>query len=336
MADSVDDFFHKHVLAQVAKEYQMKPEEFHLLSGGYENYIYSCEINQQQVVMRWTPDWRRSPHQICAEVDWIQYLAQHKIPVADIISSPHGQPYDVFDIDNYRVSVVFFRNLLGRQPVGSDFKPRLVTEWGKIIGKLHSVTKDYHPPNAQCKRYSWDQDEFLNIDYVPEIQIEVRKRYDDLIAIFQNLPRSRDNYGLIHADLQHINLRLHNNSLSIFDFDDCQYNWFIMDIATPLYFALWEPHPNQNNYQYAEYFLQHFIHGYTQENTLDENWQEFLPTALKLIEMGAFILFNKDYRHARSVQDKETLVKLRPILTQYKKNIQSDIPYLESAYCPWV
>ena len=108
-----------------------------------------------------------------------------------------------------------------------------------------------------------------------------------------------------------------------------------MDIATPLYFALWEPHPMHTNHEFADYFLQHFIKGYTQENTLDPNWRSFLPVALKMIEMGAFIQFNKDYRQARSTQNKKEITKLRPILTQYRHNIEQNIPYLDSAYSPW-
>ena len=44
--------------------------------------------------------------------------------------------------------------------------------------------------------------------------------------------------GLIHADLHHGNLLLHDDSLTAIDFDDCAYGSYAFDLAMPIYYAV--------------------------------------------------------------------------------------------------
>lgn len=52
------------------------------------------------------------------------------------------------------------------------------------------------------------------------------------------LSAAGDDNGLIHADLHHGNLLLHEGALTAIDFDDCAYGSFAFDLAMPIYYAV--------------------------------------------------------------------------------------------------
>jgi Ser/Thr protein kinase RdoA (MazF antagonist) len=58
-----------------------------------------------------------------------------------------------------------------------------------------------------------------------------------LFLQFEHLTPTVDDYGLVHGDLNPTNFHVNDNQITLFDFDDCAYKWFINDIAIalPLY-----------------------------------------------------------------------------------------------------
>jgi Ser/Thr protein kinase RdoA (MazF antagonist) len=90
-----------------------------------------------------------------------------------------------------------------------------------------------------------------------------------------------DDYGLVHGDLNPTNFHVNDGQLTLFDFDDCAYNWFINDIAIalPLYSGIfthkdWEDQMTK--------FFKWYMRGYFEENHLDEGWLAYLPASLQL------------------------------------------------------
>lgn len=119
------------------------------------------------------------------------------------------------------------------------------------------------------------------------------------------------------------------------DFDGCAYQWFLMDIATTLYFTLWERPADQSNETFAAFVLENLLAGYAREHTLDAGWIERLPRFLKLIEMGNYIAILA-YNEATLRNDLTAVPpKHRALLRRYRANIEQDVPYIESAYNPW-
>jgi Ser/Thr protein kinase RdoA (MazF antagonist) len=52
--------------------------------------------------------------------------------------------------------------------------------------------------------------------------------------------KSKDRYGVIHADLLPENLLVDTNGLCLIDFDDAGFGWYMFDIATSLFFHVGE------------------------------------------------------------------------------------------------
>ena len=61
----------------------------------------------------------------------------------------------------------------------------------------------------------------------------------DLIERFDQLPRSVEMFGLTHGDVHVGNLRRAGAKITLFDFDDAEYNWFLNDIATLMYYLVY-------------------------------------------------------------------------------------------------
>ena len=56
------------------------------------------------------------------------------------------------------------------------------------------------------------------------------------LATIADAPRTPTDWGLIHADLRPSNLMIDDGVLTVIDFDDCGYSWYLYDFASALTF----------------------------------------------------------------------------------------------------
>jgi amicoumacin kinase len=112
--------------------------------------------------------------------------------------------------------------------------------------------------------------------------------------------------------------------LTFFDFDECEYNWFIADIANPLFYVtpLKSEGIEQRN-RAAKRFFDYFIEGYFLENSLENYWLKKIPLFLRLREIlvysGAFRSLDFNNLHPWSKEMIETTTI----------NIENDLPFLD-------
>ena len=72
------------------------------------------------------------------------------------------------------------------------------------------------------------------------------------------------------------------------------------------------------------------------EYPLDGAWVERLPIFLKQIEMNTYVAILASNQAALRSDPAAVPSKHRALLTRYRENIEQDVPYIESAYNPWV
>jgi len=144
------------------------------------------------------------------------------------------------------------------------------------------------------------------------------------MAELHALPKDIDSYGLIHNDFNDGNFTVDydNGDMTIFDFDDCCYFWFMYDLG-----CAWEGgigrtmfRPLAERQDFMARYMEHVLTGYTRENTLSEAWLARLPLFLRLIQMQELM----HYAQYLDEPDEEIQAGLR-----YKiRCIENDIPYL--------
>jgi Ser/Thr protein kinase RdoA (MazF antagonist) len=122
-----------------------------------------------------------------------------------------------------------------------------------------------------------------------------------------------------------------NGDMTVFDFDDCCYFWFIYELA-----CAWEGGIGRVMYRgleerqaFMDHYMAEVMTGYNQEISLGDEWLRRLPTFIRLVQVEEFLHFAQYLDEP----DEELQARLR-----YKvKCIEEEIPYMgffDSLYSP--
>ena len=112
----------------------------------------------------------------------------------------------------------------------------------------------------------------------------------------RKLPQTADTCGLIHTDVHFSNFFVHDAGITIFDFDDCAYNWFVFDLMIPIYYAM-SGIPSSDMARREELATELFIHlieGYQKENHLESMWFDQMATLLQFRDLQLYIWLVKN------------------------------------------
>ena len=109
------------------------------------------------------------------------------------------------------------------------------------MARVHNQTSNWIPPRGFTRR-SWHADGLMGSEPLwgkfwetAELNNEQRKVLKSMQSHVHNqlmeLNQTKDNFGLIHADLHARNVLVQGKKLQIIDFDDCGYSWHCYEIA---------------------------------------------------------------------------------------------------------
>ncbi|MBU8932796.1 MAG: phosphotransferase [candidate division Zixibacteria bacterium] len=284
------------VLSEVASRYGIKESQLTRL-GSFESFVYEFEQQSRQYILKITHSIHRSADAIRGELDWTNFLADHGVSVGRAISSINGEMVEIVGVDDSHFLVYAFEKVDGHCPGKDDWSDQLFQNWGETLGKMHAATKNYNPPSSALKRHEWHEDEYRDPDkYLPADQPLVIQRCHEVEQRLHALPADVDSYGLIHSDLHHGNFFVTESGITVFDFDDCHYDWFSNDIAITLFYMLRDESIGEN-VPFARRFLEGIMTGYEWENHLDLKWMKCIPDFLKLREIELYIIIHAEDAH---------------------------------------
>lgn len=313
---------------------------------GYEgaaNLVYDYELDGVPMILRITFRPERTVGQIRAELDFVNYLADQGVRVSKPVPSQDGNLVETFQAEGILFQVVSFIKGKGMRVPDNGYRYRedapieeYFRNWGRVLGQMHAATKDYIPQEIVEKRPDWfglHKDGLQIESLVPARLALVRDRIQGLLDAVRSLPKNRDTYGLIHGDFNDGNFTVDydNGDITVFDFDDCCYFWFMYEIA-----AAWEGGIGRAMFRsldervaFMDHYMETLMAGYNQQNRLPENALDQLPLFLQLIQVEEFLHY---IRYIDS-PDEDIQAGLR-----YKiKCIQEDIPlmgFYDSLYNP--
>jgi Ser/Thr protein kinase RdoA (MazF antagonist) len=298
---------------------------------GCANLVYQYERDGQPRVLRisYRPD--RPVETIQAELHFIDYLAEEGVRVSAPVPSENGNLLEVIPAAGIPFIAVSFVKGLGMRVPDNGYRYRegvpiqeYFRDWGQVLGQIHRLTKTYQPLNNTTRRPEWHTWEYYRgFPYGEQLPV-IQKKYEQLIAELHALPKDVDSYGLIHNDFNDGNITVdyENGNITVFDFDDCCYFWFMYDLA-----CAWEGgigrvmfRPLEERKAFMDRYTEEVLTGYTRENSLSGDWLARLPLFLHLIQMQELMHFAQYLDEP----DEETQAGLR-----YKiRCIENDIPYL--------
>jgi Ser/Thr protein kinase RdoA (MazF antagonist) len=266
-----------------------------------------------------------------AELHFVNYLAEGGVRVSRPVPSENGNLLEVIPAEGIPFIVASFVKGRGMRVPDNGYRYRVGVpieeyfhNWGRVLGQMHRLAKTYQPLSNAIRRPSWFDWEYTSgFPYREQLPV-IASKYDALIAELEALPRDADAYGLIHNDFNDGNFTVDydNGDITVFDFDDCCYFWFMYDIA-----CAWEGgvgramfRPLDERVAFMDHYMAEVLAGYSCENTLSAEWLERLPLFLRLIQMQELVY----YAQYLDEPDDEIQAGLR-----YKiRCIEDDIPYL--------
>lgn len=148
-----------------------------------------------------------------------------------------------------RRDCVRFEFLPGDEPV--EHAAGHFAELGEITARMHRHARQWARP-AWFTRFHWDYDAAFGPSArwgrwqdgvgVGTAEREVLGRLDTTLrhrlAAFGTGP---GRYGLVHADTRLANLLVNDGAVSVIDFDDCGFSWYLYDVGTSVSFFEHQP-----------------------------------------------------------------------------------------------
>ena len=264
------------------------PEEM----GGFESYVVKFQRNKSEFVLRLAHTIRRTPDMIQGEVQWIRYLAENGVSVADAVESLAGNLVEeIPDGKGGKFLATAFRMIKGKTPWQYGWNTELFTDYGRLLGKMHNLSRSYSP--AVDLRPHWNSTSLGGdlLKMIPEDQKKVRSRIRELENEALALPMDRDSYGLVHYDAHGGNMLVSpEGRITLFDFDDCCLSWYANDIAIVLFYMITNAEDPEMT---AAEFLEPFFRGYAENNSLDPAWLNSIPLFLSIREIDLYAVIHR-------------------------------------------
>ncbi|MEO8012161.1 MAG: phosphotransferase, partial [Dokdonella sp.] len=289
----------------------------------FESFIYEFERDSGSYILRISYSSRRSESLVHGEVDWINYLADGGVSAARAVLSNSGKLVEAIDDQQGGAFLVTaFVKAPGQAP-WDLWTPELYESYGEIVGRIHALSKSYQPGQAAWRRPEWDDDLFEFVDrYLPDSESMAKKKYRDACDHVNTLAKDRDSYGLIHQDAHGSNFFVdETGQITLFDFDECAYNWFINEIAIVLFYIV------QSAVDWRAFtaeFMAHFLRGYVRACPLDAAWLKEIPYFLKIREIELYAVMHRDF-DVDNIDD-EWCARF---MHDRKSRIEHDVPFID-------
>ena len=294
------------IRTEALRRFAFTPVSLEVLPDASHSYVYDCMRDGNPYILKITHTLHRQPHHILGELEFINFLADGGVTVPRAVPSVNGNLVETISLAHPRHSraggnppgefiVVAYEKAQGALVDWRAWTPRMFEQWGSLIGKMHTITKDYQPSDESARRRFWHQDTDWNTDAEvyrerPQFREKARRTRDWLLS----LPTDRDSFGLIHSDLHQWNFFYHYGSILPFDFDNTHYDWFISDFTTVIInvvncqqhhyrrgeYDYWAAGVPMTDIEFLDYFFTPFIEGYRQHNRLAPIWMRHLPAFL--------------------------------------------------------
>ncbi len=290
------------LLQYAAQCYGLSSSQFTPLEGGHFSAVYQFSKAGRDYVLRITPpnadiDLQAMP----AILEWVRYLREHGAPVAGPVASNRGKLIESCEEAGRTFIFTAFEKAPGVRGETLPFEqgsPALFRELGRVVGKLHAVAKTYVPATAVLTRPQWTETTncFHCDQPLDPAQDQVQARTLRLHAHIAALPKDHDGFGLIHADIHFANIFIVPDTaqMTVFDFDDCVYGWYAMDVAMGL-FDILVLYPGEDKVAFAGKFLKAYLEGYRSETPFSDFWVQRIPYFLKLLETEIYVMLHRNY-----------------------------------------
>ena len=279
-----------------------------------ENATYAVDdpATGQRSVLRVHRPGYHSLAAIRSELSWIDALREQRVVrTPAVLPSPDGALVVVgrHPDGEWRHTVRFVR-VPGREPAG----PRLLDDFrtlGAVTARLHAQARHWSRP-AGFTRFTWNHETSIGPQghwgrwrdgpAVGTAEQAVLARLADVLGRrLTAFGAGPDRFGLVHADLRLANLLVDStepgdaDDLTVIDFDDCGFGWYLYDLGASLSFMEDDPR--------VPALIDAWVEGYRRVGELSRAEVAELPTfvLLRRLLLVAWLGSHADTDLARSM-----------------------------------
>jgi amicoumacin kinase len=314
-------------LAKAAAPFGITASELVPMTGGHVSAVYEFAREGRRYVLRMLPPSDEfCPSNVAAIQAWVAHLARHGAPVPSPLLTKTGEPFAVVACDAGSRIVVASEKARG---VRAETLPQ--TAWtdayfqnlGATAGHLHHIAVDYEPDPALRRPDILTTSDLFNGN--PTADAAIHQRRQAVLAALRALPKHPTHFGMVHGDFHFGNFFVdldRENAVTVFDFDDCGYCWYLLDTATLLFdVAVLYEGPDREGF--GAHFLRHYLTGYRQVRTVEPFWLAHLPHFLKLLEISYYTLLAPLYEAGEGDE------WINRFMSERAARINADLPYLQ-------
>ncbi|MGE7132851.1 phosphotransferase enzyme family protein [Lysinibacillus xylanilyticus] len=289
------------------------------------NEMFRCTAKQGEFFARIT-NYKDYDEQL-EEVTYTNYLYKEGLGVSPAIVSINGKEVEKISFNNKEVLTVLYESAAGKHLLRNQWNANVLKELGRQIGKLHRLSRKFEEINRIRYINDWYQnEEYAFLKYIPEEETTIRAVAQEILTKIKNIPKDNSNYGLLHGDLWLENILVDRDlKLSMVDFQDCEKNFYIFDLAVPIYSAIEYSFVGGGNIiEYGRGITKAIIEGYQEENDLPKEMLEKLPLFIKLKEVFEYSLMHMYWNKERLTEE-----QIR-IMNHFRMRIEKDHSFLDT------
>lgn len=293
------------------------------------NKIFEVETEQDAFILRVSKFTQKTKEHTEFELQWLDFMGAKSDNIAKPIKSINNNLYEVISLESESYILCLFERALGKNPDcdnPDEFNENLFFNLGAVMGNLHRLTANYNG-NIIKPEFQWDNNAYSWRGNNKILDKDVSRREGILLDEIHGLPITKDCYGIIHYDIHIDNFFVERGKIKLFDFCDCQFNWYAADIASAIFFMVQKGagpltyKSEQERTEFAEAYITSYLKGYLTTNTISKFWINKLDLFIKY-------QMTDEYRAAQSFW-KEELMHLQPwYLKWHKDRIVNDLPYV--------
>jgi len=268
------------------RAYRIGPAAELALLNISENATYRVDdpATGERTVLRVHRPGYHSRAAIDSELAWVQALRHDgAVRTPAVVPAADGSQVVAGRAGGETRNAVMFEWVPGTEPP----QDRLVEDFeelGAITARLHRHARSWARP-AGFTRLTWDYQQSIGpsghwgrwqdgigvgtaeLNQLSSLDNRLRQR----LAAFGTGP---DRFGLIHADMRLANLLVDDGTVSVIDFDDCGFGWYMYDLGSSVSFI--------EHYPTVPEMIDSWVSGYRSEEPLSAADAAELPTFVLL------------------------------------------------------
>ncbi len=164
---------------------------------------------------------------------------------------------------------------------------------GKTLGKIHALSKKYEATHKRFDFFDKYNEQYFE-ELLPNEFTELKNSLSSHLEKLRNLPKTKENYGMVHFDFSdgNYNIDYDTGKITVFDFENCRTCFYLFDLANLWTHGVgWIAYEKdiQKRKTFMEEYFETILQGYKSETQISDEELDLLPLMIQTVLMENII-----------------------------------------------